>query len=206
MAPRQHKAVLHCQYLQRTVGSAGFFSPRLGPQKCSVDKILLLASPASRGSHEEEEKTGTSEHDRPCWVGGELSRKGKGGKSSVSFSFFCTFPFRKDPRWVDTQLCLSQEARRTNAALALPVNQAVSRATERCLNTWQTGNWWDAVLIMWVQEWPWQQVYRANRLYLKPCTKGGSLRAERWNKTVYDREKGSLWGRNTQRNIQSRWK
>ena len=44
-----------------------FFSPPLGPQKCSVDKILLLASPASRGSHEEEEeKTGASEHDRPC--------------------------------------------------------------------------------------------------------------------------------------------
>lgn len=135
------------------------------------------------------------------WEGSSAGGVG-GGNHLYPFPFL-HISISKDPRWLDTQLCFSQEASRANAALAWPETRAVAKATQRRLNTWRTGNSWDTVLIRVVQKWPWQRVNRANCLHLKPCTKAGSQRAKRWNKTAYEREKGQRWGRNQQR--QSYW-
>lgn len=163
-----------CFALSMFPANSGFsfvFFLRLGPQKCSVDKILFLALPTSSGSLEEEEKNRRewAWPDPAEWEG--CSAGGlKGGKSSVSFFFFLHISISKDPRWLHTQLCLAQEAGQPSAALNWPVTQAASREMPEYR---QTGNWWDAVLIMVVQ--------RANCLHPKPWTKAGLLRAERWN-------------------------
>lgn len=72
--------------------------------------------------------------------GREAQQEGWRGENHLYPFPFSHISISKDPRRLDTQLCLSQEAGRPNAALAWPVTQAVSRGTERRLNTRQTGN------------------------------------------------------------------
>ncbi len=138
MAPRQQKAVLHYQYLQWKVASAifFFFFFNLPLKNAVLIKFSFWHRPPREALlRKRRRKTGASEHDRPCWVGGKPSRRDQGGKIiCILFLFFTHFHF-EGPPWLDTQLSLSQEAGRPNAALAWPVTQAVSKATERRLNT-----------------------------------------------------------------------
>lgn len=104
----------------------------LALKKCSMDKFLFLASPDSRGSLSKR-KTGTSERDRPCWVGGKLSRSSEGGKLSVSIFFkfwFLHISISQDPGGMTPASVFHRKQRRSHAALTWS-----EKPTEKLLNT-----------------------------------------------------------------------
>lgn len=74
-----------------------FFFFNLALKNAVLIKFSFWHRPSREALLRRRRKTGASEHDRPCWVGGKLSRGGEGGKIICILFLFYTFPFRRTP-------------------------------------------------------------------------------------------------------------